>query len=188
MLKILPIVAISLVACGGRDSKSGSPTPQMADITGQYSILATSTKKTVLGVTGIYTNLSQQSNGVFGGDPNTFVCPSNSFSCNIGAQLSAEVSEKNVSITLLTLGLTGHDTISLTGTVSGTTISGTYTDTEGDWKLDRKTSRVIDWSFFRFRRGEFYEHDNPRVHHCTDATTTILTDRQRDGHELSLFH
>jgi len=123
MRKGFPLLAVLIAGCGGAFSP---PPPQNADISGQYSISATSAKNA--GDRPIYTDLTKVSDTLFSGDGYTLVCDPTCLGGGEGGKLSATVRGQAVSMTVVILDVT----ISLTGTVSGTSMSGTYTDSTGD--------------------------------------------------------
>jgi hypothetical protein len=132
MSKLVLVVALFLSACGGASSGGGMLVPQNADISGQYPILMTTTQNTIPALSAIQTNFLKQSDGVFDGDPDTSYCPGGYLSCFGHTPLTATVRVSSVSMSALAPGLSGQKTITLTGTVSGSAMSGTYNDTDGD--------------------------------------------------------
>jgi hypothetical protein len=132
MRKILSVLGIMLTGCGGSSNvlnTPGSPSPQNANISGEYQINGISTKNNSL--TSVFANLSQHSTGIFGGDQNTTICFFTD-SCFRGVQLTAMVTGDNVIISVLAPGTGGQNTITFTGIVSGTNMAGTYTDSQDD--------------------------------------------------------
>jgi hypothetical protein len=119
----LLISAALIAGCGGASNPSPPPN---ADIAGQYSIIATSVKNA--GDRPIYTDLTKLSDTLFNGDGYTLVCDPNCVGGGEAGKLSATVRGQDVSMIVGILDLT----ISLTGTVNSTSMSGTYTDSTGD--------------------------------------------------------
>src|SRR6202008_4554755 len=106
-------------------------------VSGPYSAVLTSTKGN--GTTNVYTNLVTQSSTSFYATNSTLVCraniPSNCLGDNaptLSYTLTGTVSGNSVQITSDFTTTSGADTTTLVGTVSGTSISGSYTDTLGD--------------------------------------------------------
>jgi hypothetical protein len=133
MSKLVLVVALFLAACGGGSNGGGGVSvPPNADISGQYPILLTTTQNTIPSLSSIQTNFIKQSDGVFKGDPDTYFCPGGLLSCSGNTPLTAQVRLNSVSIAVSPPGISGQKTITLTGTVSGSTMSGTYKDTDGD--------------------------------------------------------
>ena len=126
----------------------GGGSPKDATVSGPYTVVATSTKNTT--VTNVYVNVAVQSDTSFAGTSSTLVCPGNVIANCIGndppasaATFVGTVSGNSVQILLSYPNAQGTDTITLTGTVSGTSISGTYTDSQGDagtWTATQSSS------------------------------------------------
>jgi len=126
----------------------GGGTPKNATVSGAYTVVATSTKNN--SVTNVYVNVAMQSDTSLAGTSNTLVCAGNDVTNCIGNDPPASadtfvgtVSGNSVQINLSYLNSHGTDTITLTGTVSGTSISGTYTDSQGDagtWTATQSSS------------------------------------------------
>ena len=142
MKSTLLIFVLLLAGCSQLDKAlgiggGGGGTPKNATVSGGYTIVATSTKNN--GTTNAYVNISMQTSASLAGTPNTLVCQGNIVTNCIGNDppaatdtLIGTVSGNNVQIDLSYPNAQGNDTITLTGTVSGTSISGTYTDSQGD--------------------------------------------------------
>jgi len=126
----------------------GGGTPKNATVSGGYTIVANSTKNN--GTTNVYVNVTMQSSASLSGTPNTLVCQENTVTNCVGNDPPAAtdtfigtVSGNSVQINLSYSNAQGNDTITLTGTVSGTSISGTYTDSQGDagtWTATQSSS------------------------------------------------
>ena len=139
MRKILLFCALFAAGCSGVKDRgtSGGGTPQNAVISGPYSAVATSTVNGT--TTNVYANLSMQNSSSFSASQNTLVCPGNLAANCTGDNppttaftMTGTVNGNNVQITLQFSNVSGADTVTLTGTVSGTTLSGSYTDSQGD--------------------------------------------------------
>jgi len=135
------LVVLLLAGCSNLDKAlgigGGGGTPKNATVTGPYTVVVTSTKNN--GTTGVYVNIAMQSGTSLSGTPNTLVCQGNIVANCVGndppvstSTFIGTVSGNNVQINLSYTNGQGTDTITLTGTVSGTSISGTYTDSQGD--------------------------------------------------------
>lgn len=126
----------------------GGATPKNATVSGAYTLAATSTKSNA--VTNVYVNVAMQSGTSLAGTSNTVVCLGNIVTNCIGndppasaVTLVGTVSGNSVQINLSYPDTQGTDTITLTGVVSGTSISGTYTDSQGDagtWTATQSSS------------------------------------------------
>jgi hypothetical protein len=138
---IFLIFVLLLTGCNNLDKAlgigGGGGTPKNATVSGAYTVVATSTKNNA--VTNVYVNVAMQSGASLAGTSNTLVCPGNVVTNCIGNDLPASavtfvgtVSGNSVQINLSYPDTQGTDTITLTGAVSGTSISGTYTDSQGD--------------------------------------------------------
>jgi hypothetical protein len=149
----LLIFVLLLAGCSQLDKAlgiggGGGGTPKNATVSGGYTIVATSTKNN--GTTNVYVNISMQTSASLAGTPNTLVCQGNIVTNCVGNDPPAAtdtfigtVSGNNVQIDLSYPNAQGNDTITLTGTVSGTSISGTYTDSQGDagtWTATQSSS------------------------------------------------
>jgi hypothetical protein len=143
MKNVMLVLALMLTGCSGlKNTSSGGSggtggTVQNATVSGPYSAVATSTKNN--GTTSVYANLVTQSSTSFSATQNTLVCPGNApLNCTgddpptLAYTLTGTVSGNNVQITLQFDNANGADTATLAGTVNGTNMSGTYTDTQGD--------------------------------------------------------
>ena len=115
----------------------GGGTPKNATVSGAYTVVATSTKSNA--VTNVYVNVAMQSGTSLAGTSNTLVCLGNVVTNCIGNDPPASVvtfvgtvSGNSIQINLSYPDTQGTDTITLTGAVSGTSMSGTYTDSQGD--------------------------------------------------------
>ncbi len=136
--------ALLLSGCGAANTPTpapapaAAPTPPPADavISGQYSLVLTSTNGH--GTINLYTNFTQTQK-TFSGAATTLVCPSNDVSQCKGNDPPAAsiiptgtVSGANVTITFSISTPAGADTFSLVGSAGATNFAGTYTDTQGD--------------------------------------------------------
>ena len=125
----------------------GGGTPKNATVSGAYTIVATSTKSNA--VANVYVNVAMTGTSL-AGTSNTLVCLGNVVTNCIGNDPPASadtfvgtVSGNSVQIKLSYPDTQGTDTISLTGAVSGTSMSGTYTDSQGDagaWTATQSSS------------------------------------------------
>jgi hypothetical protein len=148
-MKKLWLFALLTAGCGGGGYSSPStyapaPTvPQNARVTGPFNLGLTSNHGN--GKTYIYTNFAPTgttSSGAisdtFSGSSDTLVCPANDVRTCVGTNPSAPITPtgtldgQNLTITVSVPSSAGTDTLTLVGTVSGTIISGAYTDTLGD--------------------------------------------------------
>ena len=116
---------------------SGGGTPKNATVSGPYTVVATSTRNN--STSSIYVNIAMPSGTSLAGTPSTLVCQGNIVANCVGNDppvstdtFIGTVSGNNVQINISYVNTQGTDTITLTGTVSGTSISGTYTDSQGD--------------------------------------------------------
>ena len=146
------VFVLFLTGCNNLDKAlgigGGGGTPKNATVSGAYTVVATSTKNNT--VTNVYVNAAMQSGTSLAGTSNTLVCPGNVVTNCIGndppasaATFVGTVSGNSVQINLSYPNTQGTDTITLTGTVSGTSISGTYTDSQGDagtWTATQSSS------------------------------------------------
>lgn len=138
MRKILLFCAFFAAGCSGvKNAGTSGGTTQNAVISGPYSAVATSTANGT--TTNVYANLSMQGSSSFSASQNTLVCPGNvAANCTgddpptVVDTLTGTVNGNNVQITLQFNNNSGPDTVTLTGTVNGTTLSGNYTDSQGD--------------------------------------------------------
>ena len=138
MRKILLFCAFFAVGCSGlKNAGTSGGTTQNAVISGPYSAVATSTANGT--TTNVYANLSMQGSSSFSASQNTLVCPGNlAANCTgdnpptVVYTLTGTVNGNNVQITLQFNNASGPDTVTLTGTANGTTLSGSYTDSQGD--------------------------------------------------------
>ena len=135
------VFVLFLTGCSNLDKAlgigGGGGTPKNATVSGAYTVVATSTKSN--GVANVYFNVSMQSGTSLAGTANTLVCLGNVVTNCIGNDPPASavtfvgtVSGNSVQINLSYPDTQGTDTLTLTGTVSGTSMSGTYTDSQGD--------------------------------------------------------
>jgi len=135
------VFVLFLTGCNNLDKAlgigGGGGTPKNATVSGAYTVVATSTKSNA--VTNVYVNVAMQSGTSLAGTSNTLVCLGNVVTNCIGNDPPASVvtfvgtvSGNGVQINLSYPDTQGTDTITLTGAVSGTSISGTYTDSQGD--------------------------------------------------------
>lgn len=140
MKKILLFCAFLSAGCSGVKDAGGTGgtggTTQNASISGPYTAVATSTKGN--GTTNLYANLSMQSTTSFSASQSTLVCPGNVPQDCIGdsssstVTLTGTVNGNNVQMTVQFTNQNGSDTVTLSGTANGTSLSGSYTDTQGD--------------------------------------------------------
>jgi len=135
------VFVLFLTGCNNLDKALGiggsGGTPKNATVSGAYTVVATSTKSNA--VTNVYVNVAMQSGTSLAGTSNTLVCLGNVVTNCIGNDPPASVvtfvgtvSGNSIQINLSYPDTQGTDTITLTGAVSGTSISGTYTDSQGD--------------------------------------------------------
>ena len=126
---------------------SGGGSPKNATVSGAYTVVETSTKNSA--VTNVYVDIAMQSGTSLAGTSSTLVCPGNVIANCIGndppsvATFVGTVSGNSVQILLSYPNAQGTDTVTLTGAVSGTSISGTYTDSQGDagtWAATQSSS------------------------------------------------
>lgn len=181
-MKKLLLFTLLAAGCGGGGGYTSTPTPtlpQNAVVTGQFNLGLTSTHGG--GKTYIYTNFAPAGttssgtiSSTFSGSPNTLVCPANDVSKCVGTDPAAPITPsgtvdgQNLTITVSVPGSAGADTLTLVGTVSGTNISGTYTDTLGDtgtW-IAAKTATFS---------GSFTGTFNSSSHPLTIAPSITLT-------------
>jgi hypothetical protein len=147
------VLVLFLAGCSELDKalgigNGGGGTPKNATVSGSYAIVANSTKNN--GATNVYVNIAMQSSASLAGTANTLVCQGNVVTNCVGNDppvatdaFVGTVSGNNVQINLSYSNAQGNDTITLTGTVSGTSISGTYTDSQGDagtWTATQSSS------------------------------------------------
>jgi hypothetical protein len=136
------VFVLFLTGCNSLDKAlgiggGGGGTPKNATVSGSYTIVAASSKSNA--VTNVYVNVAMQSGTSLAGTSNTLVCVGNVVTNCIGddppssvVAFVGTVSGMGVQINLSYPDTQGTDTITLTGTVSGTSMSGTYTDSQGD--------------------------------------------------------
>jgi hypothetical protein len=135
------VFVLFLTGCNQLDKAlgigDGGGTPKNATVAGAYTVAATSTKSNA--VTNVYVNVAMQSSTSLAGTSNTLVCLGNVVTNCIGNDPPASVvtfvgtiSGNSVQILLSYPNTQGTDTITLAGAVSGTSITGTYTDSQGD--------------------------------------------------------
>ena len=129
-------VAIGLVGCGSASyAPPTTTTAQNATVNGQFNVVLTSTIGG--GTTNVYTELTQNG-GTLTGSEDTLVCSENDLSRCVGGDAAASVTASgtvngsNVTIGISLSSTAGANRIRLTGTATGTSIAGTYTDTSGD--------------------------------------------------------
>lgn len=130
--KLLPLILL-LAGCGGGGSSTpNNPQSQTATVSGQYTLVLTSTKNGTS--QNIYVNITQ-SGTTLASDANTLACPGNLLENCIGDDapavqfiLAGTVTGNAVQMSVPA----GPSTVTLDGTVSGTSASGTYVDTLGD--------------------------------------------------------
>jgi hypothetical protein len=134
-------VMISVCGCGGGSAYSPTappvaPVAQDATVTGQYNLALKSTNGR--GTTTIYTNFTQSGRTVTGA-ANTLVCPSNDLSqCEgdnssvISITSSGTVKGADVTLMISFPKTMGSDAVTMVGTATGTSLTGTYTDSLGD--------------------------------------------------------
>jgi hypothetical protein len=145
------VFALILCGCANVDKLlglgSGGGTPKNAVVSGAYTVVLTSTKANAS--TNIYVNMVTQTSASFSGTTNTLVCLGNAVANCVGndaqvtVALIGTVSGNNVQIIISDTNSQGADTVTLTGTVSNGSISGTYTDSQGDsgtWTATQSSS------------------------------------------------
>jgi hypothetical protein len=133
------LLAVLAAGCGTMQTSTLTPTnpaAQDAKVTGQYNLVLTSTNG--LGTTDIYANFTQTGK-TFVGAANALVCPSNDLSqcqgqdaSGVSITPSGMVSGANVTIVISVPTTAMADTVTMTGTATGTNLAGTYTDSLGD--------------------------------------------------------
>jgi hypothetical protein len=113
-----------------------NPAVQDAEVTGQYNLMLKSTNG--LGTTDIYANFTQAGKTLVGA-ANTLVCPSNDLSqcqgqdaSGVSITPSGMVSGANVTIVISVPTTAMANTVTMTGTATGTNLAGTYIDGLGD--------------------------------------------------------
>jgi hypothetical protein len=135
------IFILSLSGCSQVDKAlgigGGGGSPKNATVSGAYTVVATSTKNSA--VTNVYVNVAMQSGTSFEATSSALVCPGNVIANCVGndppastATFVGTVTGNSVQILLSYPNAQGTDTITLAGAVSGTSISGSYTDSQGD--------------------------------------------------------
>jgi hypothetical protein len=139
-MKKLLVFALLAAGCGSGYTPApvnpGPPGTQDAFISGQYNMVLTSSDGH--GTTNVYTNFTQSDNA-FTGTASTLVCPGNELSQCEGRDASAVsitpsgmISASKVTMTISFPTTAGSDTVNMVGTVTGTNLAGTYTDSLGD--------------------------------------------------------
>jgi len=138
-MKKLALFALLAAGCGGGYTPTVTPVApalQNAVVTGQYTIILTSTNGHE--TTNIYSNFTQTGK-TFTGSANTLVCPTNDLAKCVGDDApavsitpSGASSGPDVTMTISFPSAAGPDTIHLVGAMTSTGIAGTYTDTLGD--------------------------------------------------------
>jgi hypothetical protein len=140
-LVTLAALAVSFsIGCGSTttatSSQSSPPTQPLSNVSGQYDLVLTSSNGR--GTTNIYTNFTQTGTA-FAGAANTLVCLSNDLSKCEGDGSSATsiapagtISGTNVTIVISFPTTTGADTVTMVGSLTGTSLAGTFTDSLGD--------------------------------------------------------
>ena len=137
---VLMTIAVALAGCGAGSQATltppTTPVPQNVSIAGQYNLVLTS--RNGQGTTNVYTDFTQTGT-TFTGAASTLVCPSNDLSQCKGGDApdipiapSGTVSGTDVTIAISLQSTTGADTITMVGSVTGTSLAGTYTDSLGD--------------------------------------------------------
>ena len=183
-----PILAIALCVCGCGGS-SYSPTPYVPPpssppasekIAGQYNLILTSTSGH--GRTNIYTNFTQTGT-ILVGVAGTLVCPSNDVSQCMGndgsVTPSGAVNGATVGLQISFLTTAGADTVTMLGSLSGSILDGTYTDTQGD--AGTWTGSPSSASFSGSYSGTF----NSTVHPFPVDPTIMITLKQESGFQIT---
>ena len=182
------LFAALAAGCGSTNSSTPvsipTPTPsvQNASVTGQYNLVLTSTNG--LGTTDMYANFTQAGK-TFVGAANTLVCRSNDLSqcqgrdtSGVSITPSGMVSGASVTIVISVPTTAIADTVTMTGTATGTNLAGTYTDSLGDagtWTASAASSLSGNYN------GTFNSTPNP----LPIAPTVLLTLTQDSSFDLS---
>jgi hypothetical protein len=141
-MRALCLFAVLLAGCGSMNNSSApanNSNPQVvpnATITGPYDLILTAMNGH--GTTNIYTQFTQ-TGATFTGTGGTLACQSNDPSQCQGQDASGvsitpngTVSGANVTIVISLPATSGADTVTMTGTATGTSLAGTYTGTVSD--------------------------------------------------------
>jgi hypothetical protein len=184
MRRIFLFAALA-AGCGSMQTSTLSPTNPAthdAQVTGQYNLVLESTNG--VGTTDMYANFTQAGK-TFVGAANTLVCPSNDLSQCQGQDASGMsitpsgiVSGANVTIVISVPTTAMADTVTMTGTATGTSLAGTYTDSLGDagtWTASAASSLSANYS------GTFNSTPNP----LPIAPTVLLTLTQDSSFDLT---
>lgn len=157
------LLALAIAGCGGgtgttTQSSGGTPTPAptpTANIQGSWEVAATSSQPSIaLPLTFVETNLTQASG-------------SSSFS-SVSNQTA--IFSTNTSVTLALIGsCTGSITQSVSGTINGTSISGTFTEGSGAVFAFTGTLNAAGTSF----NGTY--NTQTATANCTDQGTFVAT-------------
>jgi hypothetical protein len=182
------LFAVLAAGCGSTNYSTPvsipTPTPsvQNASVTGQYNLVLASTNG--LGTTDMYANFTQAGK-TFVGAANTLVCRSNDLSQCQGQDTSGVsitpngmVSGASVTIVISVPTTAMADTVTMTGTATGTNLAGTYTDSLGDagtWTASAAGSLSGSYN------GTFNSTPNP----LPIAPTVLLTLAQDSSFDLS---
>lgn len=187
-------VAVAFAGCGGGSAPPPAPptTPvtQNASITGQYNLVLTS--RNGQGTTNVYTDFTQTGT-TFTGAASTLVCPSNDLSQCKGGDApdipiapSGTVSGTDVTIAISLQSTTGADTITMVGSVTGTSLAGTYTDSLGDsgtWTASAAIHPVPSPPGVYDYSGTFNSTSNPML-----IAPTIFIELGQDAISPASFH
>jgi hypothetical protein len=179
------LFAVLAAGCGSMPTSTLTPTnPAALDakVTGQYNLVLKSANG--LGTIDIYANFTQ-SGKTFVGAANTLVCPSNDLSqcqgqdpSGVSITPSGMVSGANVTIVISVPTTHIADTLTMTGTATGTSLAGTYTDNLGDagtWTGSAASSLSGNYS------GTFNSTPNP----LPIAPTVLITLTQDSSFNLT---
>ena len=181
------IFLFAMLAAGCDSMRTSTLTPtnpaaEDAKVTGQYNVVLKSTKG--LGTTDIYANFTQAGK-TFVGAANTLVCPSNDLSQCEGQDASGvsiipsgTVSGANVTIVISVPTTAMANTVTMTGTATGTNFAGTYIDGLGDagtWIASAASSLSGNYS------GTFNSTPNPLL----IAPTVLITLTQDSSFNLT---
>ena len=156
------LLVLAIGGCGGgtgttTQSSGGTPTPTptpTANVQGSWEVAATSSQPSALPLTFVETNLTQASG-------------SNSFS---SVSNHTAIFSTNTSVTLAVIGsCTGSITQAVSGTINGTSISGTFTEGSGAVFAFTGTLNAAGTSF----NGTY--STQTATANCTDQGTFVAT-------------
>lgn len=125
-------LASAFAGCGGGSQAApATAAPQNATLTGQYNLAWTSANGQA--TTNIYTDFAQTGTTLTGA-AGTLICLSNDVSQCIRVSIAptGTLSGANVTIAISFASLVGANTLTLVGSATGTSLTGTYTDSLGD--------------------------------------------------------